>query len=256
MSTSSIVIAEIVDLVERVATLNLGYLSVSVVILALLGGAFYLFNIRPLKETLDRQEKVLTDLKEEVEENLSSSKNELKGDLKNFEEKHTKNISFLIGQKNEKLISDIQTRIVTFEKEFSEKIDVVAGKKDSNLKKVLLSDVGDQLRTLEKSLSTEINNTKIALEKKISSVETIHASLDEYIKDLKRRVKELGVYKYSKEGQMGAIYGLIELLGEDISEDSWQIEDTLENLEKEIKGVKLDASARYPFFKTPCLQVF
>lgn len=55
------------NFINQVAAVNLGYLSVAVTILLIFGGAFYLFNFKPLQESIRKQEE---DLKESRGENI------------------------------------------------------------------------------------------------------------------------------------------------------------------------------------------
>ena len=241
MATTTISITEIIDLIENLATLNLGYLGVAVTILVFLGGAFYLFNFKPLKDALERQEKTLSDLEKEVKENLSSSKKEIKEDLEVFKKEQGEDLSKFSKQRDDKLLADIQTKIANFEKEFTQKFDSFAEEKDANLKTIILAEVSNKVRELEKTLSAEISSSKSETEKEIASVKKLFASLQDNLKEVKRKTRELEVFKYSQKGQMGAIYGSIDLLEEAIDEDSWRIDGSLEDLNKEIEDYKLEA---------------
>ena len=64
--------------------------------------------------------------------------------------------------------------------------------------------------------------------------------MQDYLKEVKRKIRELEVFKYSLKGQMGAIYGSIDLLKDAIDENSWNIGGTLEDLFKEIADCKLE----------------
>ncbi len=90
--------------------------------------------------------------------------------------------------------------------------------------------------TKQQNYSNDIASLKGELAKKAdkSSVPNNTA-----IKDLRRSVKELNVFMHAQKGQMGELIGLIELLKEDIDEDSWRIEGVLEDLEKAIDGMNL-----------------
>ena len=79
-------------------------------------------------------------------------------------------------------------------------------------------------------------DTKAELAKKANSSDVVSKSA---FKDLKRTVKELEVFMHGQKGQMGELIGLVELLKEDIADDSWRIESTLEGLEKVISGTTL-----------------
>lgn len=240
MATSTIITSELVSLIESLATLNLGYLGISVTILLFLGGAFYLFNFKPIKDKLEQQEKTLNDLEKEIKENLSSSKKEIKEDIEKFKEEQNKALSDLIKQKDEKILSEIQTKIVSFEKDFTEKFDTFAEEKDENLKTVILAEVSNKVRDLEKSLTAVINTAKSELNKEVVSTKNKVSTLQDSLKEVKRKTRELEVFKYSQKGQMGAIYGSIYLLKEAIDEDSWRINGALEDLSREMDGVKLE----------------
>ena len=241
MATTTISITEIIGLIENLATLNLGYLGIAVTILVFLGGAFYLFNFKPLKDALERQEKTLSDLEKEVKENLSSSKKEIKEDLEVFKKEQSEDLSKFSKQRDDKLLADIQTKIANFEKEFTQKFDSFAEEKDANLKTIILAEVSNKVRELEKTLSAAISSSKSETEKEIASVKKLLTSLQDNLKEVKRKTRELEVFKYSQKGQMGAIYGSIDLLKEAIDEDSWRIDGSLEDLSKEIGDYKLEA---------------
>jgi len=240
MTTTTITIIEIASLMQNLATLNLAYLGIAVTILVLLGGAFYLFNFKPLKDSSERYEKILIELGKEVKENLTLSKIEIKEDLVNFKKEQEENTSNFIEQNSEKLLSDIQAKLSNFEKDFTQKFNSFAEEKDENLKTVILANVSDKERVLEKSLSSYIDKTKVELEKEITSLKGKLVLLQEDFKDLKRRTRELEVYKYSQKGQMGAIYGSIDLLEDAINENSWRIEGSLDDLFQEIGDISLE----------------
>ena len=240
MATTTISITEIANLIENLATLNLGYLGIAVTILIFLGGAFYLFNFKPLKDAFERQEKTLTDLEKEVKENLASSKKEIREELNIFKDEQVKTISNIFEQKSDKLLSDIQTKIANFEKEFIQKFDSFAEEKDVNLKTVILAEVSNKVRELEKSLSMAIDTSKTEIKKETTSLKSSLVSVQDDLKEVKRKARELEVFKYSLKGQMGAIYGSIDLLKDAIDENSWRIDGSLEDLYKEIADCKLE----------------
>lgn len=240
MATTTPATLDLINLIQNLATLNLGYLGVSVTILIVFGGAFYLFNFKPLKDTIERQERTLTDLKTEVEKNLSSSKEEIKEDLKAFQIAQTETISKSVDQKNENLFSDFNSKISDFERDFSEKFSTFAVEKDDALKTVVLAEVSNQIRTLEKTLTATIDKNKTDSTKSLEEIKSSISSLRNELKDLKRKVGELEVFKFSQKGQMGAIYGSVELLKQDIDDNSWRIDGSLEDLNKELKGIELE----------------
>lgn len=239
MATNTIVIPEIINLISNLATLNLGYLGIAVTILVFLGGAFYLFNFKPLKDNLEKQEKTIDGLKKEVEENLSSSKKEIKEELEEYKKNQDGVVLNLVTQRDDKLLADVQTKIAIFEKEFTQKFDSFVDEKDKNSKTVILAEVSDKIRELEKSLTTIVSSVKTENDKKNTNTEKSFSSLQNDFKELKRCNRKLEVFMYSQKGQMGAIYGSIDLLKDAIDENSWRIDSTLEDLNNEIKGIKL-----------------
>ena len=240
MATTTTSIIEIIGLIENLATLNLGYLGIAVTILLFLGGAFYLFNFKPLKDALGRQEKILTDLGKEVNENLSSSKKEIRDDLELFKKAQVEESYNFSKQRDDKLLADIQTKIVSFENEFTQKFNSFVEEKDANLKTIILAEVSNKVRDIEKTLSSTISISKSETEKEIASVKKTLASFQDNLKEIKRITRELEVFKYSQRGQMGAIYGSIDLLKDAIDENSWRIDGALEDLFKEIADYKLE----------------
>ncbi len=240
IATTTIPIIEIIGLIENIATLNLGYLTIAVTILIFLGGAFYLFNFKPLKDTLERQGDIVTDLEKEVKENLSSSKKEIREELNIFKDEQIKNIINIFEQKSDKLFSNIRTEIVNFEKEFTQKFDSFAEEKDTNLKTVILAEISNKVRELEKSLNLTIDTSKTEIKKDVIFLKSSIVSVQDDLKEIKRKARELEVFKYSLKGQMGAIYGSIDLLKDAIDENSWRIDSSLEDLYKEIIDYKLE----------------
>jgi CRISPR/Cas system-associated endoribonuclease Cas2 len=182
-ATSSISVIDLVNQSKDIAQVNLGYLSISVTIIALLGGAFYLFNIKPLKDTLDKQEKGL------------------KSEIENFKAAYTKEISSLIDQKNQTLISDIQTKIAVFDKDFTQKFNTFATEKDNGLKTVLLAEFGNQLRTFDKTLS-----------EKISSTQTDVSSIKRDITSISDDLIDLLIEYHLNKNQIGAFRGHLDKL--------------------------------------------
>ena len=59
-------------------------------------------------------------------------------------------------------------------------------------------------------------------------------------KDLSRTVKELEIFVHAQKGQRGEFMGWIEVLKEDIDDESWRIAVTLEELEKTVSRIKLE----------------
>lgn len=240
-STTTISAIELINLSKDIAQLNLSYLGISVAILSVLGGVFYFFNIKPFKDTLNKQEKTIDDLRKEADKLLDESKKQSEKTLKSFEKEQSDVLLKSLKQQHDKIISETENKITSLENDFLEKIESVAENKDVKLKEIILSKTDNLSGTLEKSLSVKINNFKNDLNGQITETNRITDSLKSEIKDLKRDIKELLIYKYAKEGKMGSIIHSIELLKGDIDEKSWRIPNSLEALKKYIKNVPLDA---------------
>lgn len=240
MPTSIVATPEVIDLINNLATLNLGYLGIAVTILVFFGGAFYLFNFKPIKDNLEKQERIINELKKEIEKNIISFKEKMEKDFDNFKNVQNDEISNLVTQRDEKLLSDIQTKIVTFEKDFTENFNSFADKKDVDLKVIILAETSGKIQILEKNIISLASKVKAENEKESSNVMRIISSLQSDLKELKRTNRILEVFMYSQKGQMGAIYGCIDLLRDAIDENTWRIGSSLEDLSKEIDGIKLE----------------
>lgn len=241
VSTTTINIMELINLSKDIAQLNLGYLGISVTILGVLGGIFIYFNIKPLKDALDKQEKTINDLKKEADKLLYESKEQSDKALESFKKDQSVTLSALLEERHNQITLEVENKITELESVFLEKVEKVAENKDIKLKEIILSETNNRLGTLEKSLSIEIKNSKEDLDKQIKETTKSISPLKAEIKDTKRDIKELKVYRYDQEGKMGAIIYSIELLKEDIDEKSWRIPTSLENLKTRIKDVSLDA---------------
>jgi hypothetical protein len=142
-------------------------------------------------------------------------------------------------QKNDLLSSTVDTRIAGLETVISVKFSSVIEKELGSLHTLVMSEVGDRIRELEKNFLEKLELQKLDFEKRFEAVNEKQIESKKAIATLNRKTRELEIFKYSQKGQMGAIYGSIELLKEDIDAKNWKIEGDLEDLSKEIEGVNL-----------------
>lgn len=240
MQSDYMATSEIIDFVNYISSINLGYLGLAITILVFLGGAFYLFNFKPLQDRLEKQEKIFDDLKKQLVDDVKTSQTNIKGELEDFKSTQTETVFNLVNQENNKLLSDIENKILTFEKEFTENFNSFTDQKDADQKAVILSEINNKIRELEKNLTAMVSVLKTENGKEVDDVKKSIFSLNTSFKELKRTNRILEVFMYSQKGQMGAIYGSIDLLKDAIDEDSWRIDGSLEDLNKEMSGVKLD----------------
>lgn len=231
---------DLVNFSKEIATLNLGYLTVSVTIIAILGGIFVYFNIKPLKEGLDKQEGKIDDLKKEAIGLLNESSVQVNNILEKYKSDQSLEIKKVLDLQKETIDLEVRNEIQELRGDLLEKIEIITDSKDENLMKTLVSEITIKLSVLEKTLTTLFKTEKEELVLKIKKGEELLRSLQSDLKDAQRDIVELKIYKYSKENQMGAIINSIDLVKQDIDEKSWRLLGSLERLEKEITGCKLE----------------
>jgi len=110
-STAVINVIDLINLSKDIAQLNLGYLGISVAILGILGGVFYYFNIKPLKDALDKQEKTISSVKEEADRLLDKSKEQSKKALELFKKDQATELAKLIKEQSDKIKLETESKI-------------------------------------------------------------------------------------------------------------------------------------------------
>ena len=238
---SAISLTDFANFTKDIAQLNLGYLTISVAILVILGGVFVYFNLNPLRDKLDKQEKSVGDLKNEVKSIIGNSIDQSRKILEDFKKSQNDKLTKVLEQQHDKIISEVENKTVNLESSILEKINIIIEDKDVKLKEITLSETSNKLASVEKSLNSIINKYKDLLSEEDKKNTISIQSLKFEIKDIKRDIKELKVYRFGQEGKMGSIIYSIELLKEDIDEKRWSIPSSLENLKKNIKDVPLDS---------------
>lgn len=236
ISTSSVSLIDLINLTQDIAALNAVYLGISVgailIFAGVLLGAFSFFNLKPLQEKITKQEDKIDTQKKKIDQVLESSKTETEASLEVFKENYKKDVNELIIKNNEKNILETKSQITTAEKLFIEKIESISENKNIKLKEVILSETTNKISDTEKSL-----------QKEVSSLKTSGDLMEQNIKNIERKIKELELEEFARKNQMGAIYRAIELLREDIDEkDQYNIPNSLEKLRGQIKGYRLSVS--------------
>ncbi|MCX6754282.1 MAG: hypothetical protein NTU81_00430 [Candidatus Nomurabacteria bacterium] len=243
----------LVNLSKDIAQLNLGYLGISVAILGVLGGVFIYFNIKPLKEALDKQEIKIDDLKKEAHDLLDQSKEQSDKTLEEFKSNQLDTLDKIFKQQKNEIDLETKNKIQESQNILSDKIENISEDKDKKIKEIILSETNNNISKLDKDLTLNINTLKEGVSTEIKS---LNSDLKLKIKILGEKIKELQVYRYSKEGQMGAIIYSIELL-EDAIDDyvkfkdlfkddfnkekfGWKINFRLEGLIKEIGDLSIE----------------
>lgn len=231
---------DLINLSKDIAQLNLGYLGISVAILGVLGGVFIYFNIKPLKDTLDKQEKTTSDLKERADQILDATKEQLERAINVFKNDQGELLAKALDDQLDKTRLETETKLSELENSLLEKVENVSEGKDAKLKEFILSEIANRVGILEKSLLNEIKNMKEDLKKNIGDISKQTNYFKTEMKDVVRDIKELKVYKYAQEGKMGAIIGSIDLLKGAIDEKDWRIDLFLKSLKVNIKGYILE----------------
>ena len=260
LATTTISPIDLINFSQGIAQLNLGYLGISVAILGVLGGVFVYFNIKPLKETLEKQERAIEELKKEAQGLLVMSAEQSEKALENFKVNQSKLLTVSFEQQEEKLGLEMTNKIQEIDKVLSDKIENISESKDLKLREIILSETNNRLAILGKELTSKITAIKEDIAKEASQNKSVIVGLKAAIKELNEEVKELQVYKYSKEGKMGAIIISIDLLEKAIDEYlenkkmfsqstsdekfketfGWKTEKRLKELIKEIGDYKLE----------------
>ncbi|MEK7641707.1 MAG: hypothetical protein AAB365_01815 [Patescibacteria group bacterium] len=230
---------DLITLSQSIAQLNLGYLGISVAILGVLGGVFVYFNIRPLKETLEKQEKKIEELKKEAQGLLKQSLEQSSVTLEAFKKQQVELLSTRFKQQEQNIALETTNKIQDLEKILLITIDNVSETKDTKLREIILSKTNNLISEKEKDLIMQITNTRESVTKEISQTNTSIASLRAHFKQVHERVKELQVYKYSKEGKMGAVIFSTELL-KDAIDDYFNLRKTTPSVDKNLGGWKIE----------------
>jgi F0F1-type ATP synthase membrane subunit b/b' len=111
VSADSFELTELINITRDIAELNAAYLAISVSVIIFLGGIFYLFNVKPLQDKLQKQEE---DIEKERKDNKHKLK-KLRQSVSAFKSEALSQIATLkettlqdLQQKNEELDTKIQ----------------------------------------------------------------------------------------------------------------------------------------------------
>ena len=113
-----------IDLTQNLIATNLGYLGLSVTIILFAGGLFYVFNFKPLQESIKKQENELDSIKKDVNNKV----NTIQGDFGNLVLTQTNALRALIDRTTKEieiLKKDINQQSANSEKKNLELIDKI-----------------------------------------------------------------------------------------------------------------------------------
>lgn len=233
--------------VKDIAQLNLEYLGIAVTIalgaFALLGGIFYLFNVKPLKDSLDRQERLVRESEANNNKRFDSLKSETVQTIEEFKGEQAQGVKDVLAKNSENIDLETKTKLANYEGVLSKLVESVSEQKDIKLKEVISVDTDAKLLRLDKAITTTVAGSTEAINKQLSLLSSKIDRLSLKVDEQEEDIIELQVFKYDKEGKMGSIIGSVELLKRavDKKQSDWQISRRLKTLAEQIKGIILDA---------------
>lgn len=233
METTTTLISslDLLNFSKDIAQLNLGYLGISVAILGVLSGVFVYFNIRPLQEKLGKQEEVIRELKKEANDLLGQADVRTETALNEFEIKQASLLSTAFEQQKETINLEVTNKVQAAETSILERAESVSDDKDSKLKEILLSEMRNNVLSLEKSLAALLEDYKKKNDEKFS---TFEKKTNSSVNEIARDVLELKAYKYDMEGKMGGIIFSIEAVERCLKDEPHLLEFKLKDLKEKI----------------------
>lgn len=236
IATTSISATDLINFSQSIAQLNLGYLGISVAILGVLGGVFVYFNIKPLKDDLNKQEDKINDLKTEANDLLDQSEKQTEQALDDFKNNQSLILSEALKQQRETINLETANEINAVRNFVLEKIDSISSEKDLALKEILLSEMSNKILSLEKSLTGALEEYKKANNESITSFKS---ETEGVLKRVSSDILELKAYKYDMEGKMGGIILTIEALEKCVENEPYLLKFKLQDLEDKIGKYEL-----------------
>lgn len=236
IATSTISILDLLNVSRDIAQLNASYLGISVVILGSFGGIFVYINLKPIREMLNKQEKTISDLKDEADGLLDESKKQTGLTLEDFKATQEMSLQKLLGEKYIKITAETKEVVLNYELVLFDKVDKLYKKEFSDFKSELIMTAKNQILESESKIQKNINIEDKITAEKLEKLKNENATLKSDLSEMQIIVKELEVEKFEKNGQQGAILRLIELLKIDIDRNyDWSIASRLINIKKYLK---------------------
>lgn len=244
-AVQTISLSDVISMTKDIASLNATYLGITVTIilavLTILVGVFYFINFRPLKESIDKQEKTINDRINENEiKNLELLKT-LQEEVQTYKDQILKTVTKTIEDAHDAVLLEVKTTIAESETELIEKLTAMADAKDATQKALITSEVSEKLSKLEANLKTYTDNAQVKLNSSLEQLGSKVSTVTERFNNQKIEIIELQRFMYSQQGKMGSIYKSIVLLDEAITQKSWRIPTRITELQTEIEGYVIDA---------------
>lgn len=231
ISTTTVGYIDLINLSKDIAQLNLGYLGISVAILGVLGGVFVYFNIKPLKDDLNKQEEKINDLKKEATELLSRSEKQTRESLDGFKDDQSQILTEKLKLLRDNFELDVQNKMQLLKDSLLDEIRTVSDKNILTIKEILLSEMNNKILILDNSLSGSLEEYKRTNDE---SFKIFRDKVEIGLTKITSDVLELKAYKYDMEGKMGGIIFTIDALEKCLRDEPYKIRFKLVDLNERI----------------------
>jgi hypothetical protein len=225
---------DLVGISKDIAQLNIGYLGISVAILGVLGGVFVYFNIKPLKDSLDKQENKIDSIKEQADVLLEKAEETVSNELSIFKDKQNGYLDSELKKQYDKILTKINQNLLEKEVSILDRSDKKAEDKDLKLKELLNSTIQNDTNEIKNTLLSKLKDSEKSLDRDIKSTISDTENMKREIKVIRRTLIEFEIDRHANKGQIGAISKTIKKLAMDI-ESGYGIEDDLVEIKKYIE---------------------
>lgn len=198
--------------------------TIAAIFLGLISVNLY-FNISANKREIDK-------IRDEIE---ALTRSLIKTAQQEISEKSNAATQIEIARIKEEIANLTTSEVKTSEANLTEKTNAATQREIEKASTNILNIAKNEILTHKAEITKLIENSAKILESTSSSIKTIEETLPK----LDVRVRELEVYKYSKESRMGAIIGQIELLEYDLENRGWNLKYRLPEILKEIKSTRI-----------------
>lgn len=198
--------------------------TIAAIFLGLISVNLY-FNISANKREIDK-------IRDEIE---ALTRSLIKTAQQEISEKSNAATQIEIARVKEEIANLTTSEVKTSEANLTEKTNAATQREIEKASSNILNIAKNEILTHKAEITKLIENSAKILESTSSSIKTIEGKLTGF--DV--RVRELEVYKYSKEGKMGAIMGLTELLEYDLENRSWYLKYRLPEILEGLKNTQV-----------------
>lgn len=219
-------------LINQLSTQTIEYISLAVTFILATGGFFSYFTNKNLAKDIKKQEAELVNVKKELQTEIRSELTKSRDE---------------ISELTSIIMKDIEVKLTEAE------TNILKKTQDSNA--LVLAKVQEEISKAVIEINQKISTVEISQANNIKDVKTVTASIDLIKNDVNSLEIEIGVlkiYKYSKEGQMGAILEPLSMINKLIGTSAaWRIPDLLNSIKEHVqKYSPLDTSTQVKVSET------